>query len=318
MPNLKVNSKSSMLEFKRKHNKLVDSVGKVINVTNIRAISTDELNSLKCGDTVLKEDETGKHAYIVTYKKDNVGICLSYFDGSGYLETVSYDYTGGNWVYNSTDVFNGGQKADKITLDSIIYEEDVIKLPDFVLPLMIVVEGSNVYYVDYSNGQLTDEDGHLVSVDVLRASNSKHYSLDTSIDHLGEITDLIYMSFDSHNYEPDFNTYFIFHPLTESGTKLYKHNLAISGNDVTTLSIELVSKSSSKITNILNILSLPDMNNINMPIIRGNNLYGFILKVAFAGMGSNVTYVLFNSDGTITYNTATYTSISSEDTVTPL
>ena len=43
------------------------------------------------------------HTYIVTYKEEYKGICLSYF-AAGYLETVSYDYTDGVWVYNSTDV----------------------------------------------------------------------------------------------------------------------------------------------------------------------------------------------------------------------
>jgi len=50
----------------------------------------------KEGDHILS------HAYICTYKEDKAGICLSYFDASG-IETVSYDYTDGAWVYNSTD-----------------------------------------------------------------------------------------------------------------------------------------------------------------------------------------------------------------------
>ena len=109
MSNLKVNAKSTILEFKRKHNLLVDGAVVKITVSNIQSLTNEQLNELKCGDVVCKEDSTGKHSYIVTFKKDNVGICLSYFDGSGYIETVSYDYTNGNWVYNSTDVFNGGE-----------------------------------------------------------------------------------------------------------------------------------------------------------------------------------------------------------------
>ena len=41
---------------------------------------------------------------MVSYKEHHVGICLTY-SAAGYLETVSYDYTDGHWVYNSTDVW---------------------------------------------------------------------------------------------------------------------------------------------------------------------------------------------------------------------
>ena len=70
---------------------------------NITTLTTNQINSLKCGDIVCKEDSTGKHAYIVSYKKDGTGICLTYADAS-VVETVSYDYSGSAWVYNSTDI----------------------------------------------------------------------------------------------------------------------------------------------------------------------------------------------------------------------
>ena len=70
--------------------------------TNITELSDDLLNKLRCGDTVIKLTENQCHTYTVTYKEAAVGICLSYFDASG-IETVSYDYTEGHWVYNSTD-----------------------------------------------------------------------------------------------------------------------------------------------------------------------------------------------------------------------
>lgn len=72
---------------------------------NITTLTTNQINSLKCGDIVCKEDSTGKHAYIVSYKKDGTGICLTYADAS-VVETVSYDYSGSAWVYNSTDITN--------------------------------------------------------------------------------------------------------------------------------------------------------------------------------------------------------------------
>lgn len=81
------------------------NVTKKISVSNITAMTDEQLNGLKVGDEVQKITGNQKHCYIVTYKEEQHGICLSYF-ACGYLETVSYDYTSSHWVYNSTDVFN--------------------------------------------------------------------------------------------------------------------------------------------------------------------------------------------------------------------
>ena len=72
--------------------------------TNIAGLSDSFINKLKSGDIVIKKTGNLRHTYVVTYKEKNQGICLTYF-AFGYLETVSYDYVGGHWVYNSTDVF---------------------------------------------------------------------------------------------------------------------------------------------------------------------------------------------------------------------
>lgn len=124
--NLKVNSKSSILEFKRKHNLLVDGVSANITVSNITSLNNEQLNSLKCGDIVCKQDNTGKHSYVVTYKKENVGICLSYFDAS-VVETVSYDYIGGNWVYNSTDISELGDITPEEIVSALLGQDVVVK-----------------------------------------------------------------------------------------------------------------------------------------------------------------------------------------------
>ena len=92
---------------------LADKVSS-LTVLNITALTDAQLNGLKCGDVVLKEDSTGKHAYKVTYKQEHHGICLSYFD-CGYLETISYDYTDGHWVFNSKDVCEVQEKITSST-----------------------------------------------------------------------------------------------------------------------------------------------------------------------------------------------------------
>ena len=102
MANLKVNEKTSTSEFKRKHNLLVENAPLMVEVSNINSISSDICNSLRCGDLVIKKTGNQKHCYRVSYKEEKQGLCLTYVDAS-LVETVSYDYTGGNWVYNSTD-----------------------------------------------------------------------------------------------------------------------------------------------------------------------------------------------------------------------
>lgn len=100
--NLLVNSKTDILEFKRKHNLLVEKGSIKANVSNIKSLSNDVINNLRCGDVVLKEDASGKHAYLVSFKSDT-GLCLTYCDASC-VETQSYDKVGNNWQYNSQDL----------------------------------------------------------------------------------------------------------------------------------------------------------------------------------------------------------------------
>lgn len=94
-------------------------------VSNIKQISDEILSSLKAGDIVQKEDSTGKHSYVVSFKKDGTGMCLTYTDAS-VVETQSYDFTDGHWVYNSEDKMPlvnvedapSGEIADALGLDA--------------------------------------------------------------------------------------------------------------------------------------------------------------------------------------------------------
>lgn len=75
---------------------------KKLEVTNITNLTKYQIDKLEVGDVVAKKTNGQYHHYIVSYKENNVGICLTYTDAS-VVETVSYDYVEGNWVYNSTD-----------------------------------------------------------------------------------------------------------------------------------------------------------------------------------------------------------------------
>lgn len=78
-------------------------IGAKVEVANITAIDGAILTDLKAGDIVVKKTGDMRHTYVVTYKEENKGICMSYIDAS-VAETVSYDYVTNAWVYNSTDV----------------------------------------------------------------------------------------------------------------------------------------------------------------------------------------------------------------------
>lgn len=75
----------------------------ILETSNITTLTTAQLNALKAGDVVIKNENGNKHTYVVSYKENNVGICLTYVDAT-VSETVSYDYIDSEWVYNSTDI----------------------------------------------------------------------------------------------------------------------------------------------------------------------------------------------------------------------
>lgn len=89
-----------------------------LEVGDVKSLTSEQINSLNCGDIVAKKDESGKHAYIVSYKKDGTGICLTYTDASC-VETVSYDLVEGEWVYNSTDITPLGVSGTKLYKHSV-------------------------------------------------------------------------------------------------------------------------------------------------------------------------------------------------------
>lgn len=96
---------------------------KVIETSNITGLTTEQCESLNVGDIVVKLTSNQKHTYTVSYKEAGVSMCLTYVDAS-VSETVSYDYTDGNWVYNSTDVTQlGGGSGGNIYKYDVIYND---------------------------------------------------------------------------------------------------------------------------------------------------------------------------------------------------
>ena len=81
-----------------------------IEVTNIEALTAEQLDALNVGDKVVKITGKQKHLYLVTYKGDGAGegIVLTY-NACGYGEAISYDRTESGWAFNSKDVKTYGE-----------------------------------------------------------------------------------------------------------------------------------------------------------------------------------------------------------------
>ena len=82
------------------------SILKRYHVNDIKNINDKILDKLECGDIVVKITKSGNrtmhHCYQVSYYEHKHGCCLTY-TAAGLVETQSYDYIDGHWVYNSED-----------------------------------------------------------------------------------------------------------------------------------------------------------------------------------------------------------------------
>ena len=82
---------------------LKENTPTVIEVTNIKALTDEQLDALRNGDMVVKITGTQKHTYIVTYKDETAGeLLLTYCDWQN-VEGVYYEKQEGVWTYIQTD-----------------------------------------------------------------------------------------------------------------------------------------------------------------------------------------------------------------------
>jgi hypothetical protein len=80
----------------------ITSASKILEVANIKGLTNAQCEALRAGDIVVKSDNTGKHAYKVSYK-GSAGLCLTYADCEN-VETVAYEKSNDNWAWDSTDI----------------------------------------------------------------------------------------------------------------------------------------------------------------------------------------------------------------------
>ena len=86
--------------------KIESSVPARIVTEDIQNLSSPILESLKAGDVVLKNDVTGEHAYLVSYRGEG-GLCLTYTDCEN-VETLAYNKVEGVWAFDDKTVTHIG------------------------------------------------------------------------------------------------------------------------------------------------------------------------------------------------------------------
>lgn len=121
----------------------------VLEVSDVKALSNSQIDLLRCGDWLVKKDASGEHPYQVTFKKEGVGMCLTYHDAS-VIETQSYDWNNSlkKWVYNSED------KTENL-LD--VATKDDIESGDVDLPLESIKDADG--HLRFIEGDINLNDG---------------------------------------------------------------------------------------------------------------------------------------------------------------
>ena len=96
---------------------ILDSAPLKIEVSNIKALTSAQCESLKPGDIVVKITGNDKHSYRVSYK-GQTGLCLTYVDCEN-AETVAYEKDNDAWAWDSTDITAIGTALHQADFDEI-------------------------------------------------------------------------------------------------------------------------------------------------------------------------------------------------------
>lgn len=80
----------------------IKSTGITSKFDDFTKIPSAVLETIECGDVLVKTTTKQEHSYRVSYKEAEVGIILTYVDAT-LVESVAYDWSTNKFVYNSTD-----------------------------------------------------------------------------------------------------------------------------------------------------------------------------------------------------------------------
>ena len=122
---------------------------------------------------------------------------------------------------------------DKDILSQIVYDEedDILTLPIGILPIFMSVDNEEFYF-DVTNGIVIDNVGAEVCEFII---NENHVSIsDYSLISLNAVmpSHIEYICFNDNgeNYYSNLNTYYLYNPITATGTKLYSHSILYGGD----------------------------------------------------------------------------------------
>lgn len=120
-----------------------------LEVTDITALTDEQLDALQCGDKVVKITGAQKHLYLVTYKGEGVGegIVIT-CNFCGYSEAVAYDRTSEGWVLNGVDVKTYGDTLEVDDITALTDAQlDALKVGDVVAK--VTGNEKHIYFVTY-------------------------------------------------------------------------------------------------------------------------------------------------------------------------
>ena len=100
---------------------ILDAAPLKIEVSNIKALTSEQCEALKPGDIVVKVTGNDKHSYRVSYK-GQTGLCLTYVDCEN-AETVAYEKENNAWAWDSTDITAIGTALHAADFDEITEQE---------------------------------------------------------------------------------------------------------------------------------------------------------------------------------------------------
>lgn len=114
----------------------------------------------------------------------------------------------------------------KNILSQIVYDttDDTAIFPKGIVPLKVWDDSIEQYvYFDYTHTNLVDQNNNPIANSILLfVENGIKYDNGAVPPNISE---LVYINFDGLDSTLDFNTYYIFKPITSAGTKLYKHTI---------------------------------------------------------------------------------------------
>ena len=111
------------MKLKTRTNQPVEYV--LDEVESVETLTTPFCDKLKCGDIIVKHDDAGEHAYIVSYKSDDE-MSLTYADHQN-IEEVYYEKHNGTWAKVVKDITHLAPLEDiSIVGGDVVVDADLV------------------------------------------------------------------------------------------------------------------------------------------------------------------------------------------------